>query len=308
MRWVLACLLAPVLAGADAPQRVVSAGGDPTEIVVALGDRDKLVGVGTTSRHPPGISLLASIGHVRRLSPEGLRTLEPDLVLGSHDIGPLAAGVAFAPDGRGTAAVPDKIDVIVGRLERETEALSAATWAEREAVAETIAAFELARNVPSILAVRDCAPSVGGAETPAYGITTLAGGIDLGHALGRTPCHLLDEPTASLDVAHRIDVMRLACNEAARGAAVAVILHDLNRAAAGADQIALMDEGRMIVDGPPDRVFTAERQTATYRTEITVRPGRSARPTAPRDYGPEQREEPHHVHRHEPLPRASRRG
>ncbi|MEM9811761.1 MAG: ABC transporter substrate-binding protein [Pseudomonadota bacterium] len=187
MRWLLACLLAPLLAGADVPQRVVSAGGDLTEIVVALGDRDKLVGVDTTSRHPPGIPLLASIGHVRRLSPEGLPTLEPDLVIGSHDIWPLAAGVAFAPDGRSAAAVSDKIDVLVGRLEREAEALSAATLAERKAADETIAAVELAPKVLSILAVRDGAPGVGGAEAPAYGIATLAAGEISARRPGRRP-------------------------------------------------------------------------------------------------------------------------
>ncbi|MEM9432124.1 MAG: heme ABC transporter ATP-binding protein [Pseudomonadota bacterium] len=128
-----------------------------------------------------------------------------------------------------------------------------------------------------------------------------------GHALGQTPCLLLDEPTASLDVAHQIAVMRLARAAAARGAAVAVVLHDLNLAAAFADRTALMDEGRIIADGPPDEVFTADRLTATYGTEITVRPGPGGRPTVVPEYGPEQREEPSHVRRHEPLPRASGR-
>ncbi|MEM9813422.1 MAG: ABC transporter substrate-binding protein [Pseudomonadota bacterium] len=97
MRWLLACLLPPVLAGTDVPQRVVSAGGDLTEIVVALGDRDKLVGVDTTSTDPPGISDLASIGNVRQLSPEGLLTLEPDLVIGSQTWGRTARSSSPAP-------------------------------------------------------------------------------------------------------------------------------------------------------------------------------------------------------------------
>lgn len=94
-----------------------------------------------------------------------------------------------------------------------------------------------------------------------------------GHALGRRPCLLLDEPTASLDVAHQIAVMRLARAAAARGAAVAIVLHDLNLAAAFADRVVLMEAGRIIAEGTPAEVFTPARLTATYGTEIAVRPG-----------------------------------
>ncbi|MEM9813421.1 MAG: ABC transporter substrate-binding protein [Pseudomonadota bacterium] len=92
---------------------------------------------------------------------------------------PRAAGVtiAIAPEGRGADAVPEKIDFIAGLLERESEAdaLIAAYWAEMEAVAETIAAVEAPPTVLFVLSVWNAAPIVGGVETPAHDIITLAG-------------------------------------------------------------------------------------------------------------------------------------
>ncbi len=69
---------------------------------------------------------------------------------------------------------------------------------------------------------------------------------------------LLDEPTASLDVAHTLDVLAL-CRELAReGKAVAVAMHDLNMAARFADEAALLGDGRMISRGSTDEVLRDE--------------------------------------------------
>ena len=51
---------------------------------------------------------------------------------------------------------------------------------------------------------------------------------------------LLDEPTASLDIRHKAHVMTIARRAADHGAAVCVVVHDLNLAAAYADRIALL--------------------------------------------------------------------
>ena len=188
MRWLgFLLIFVPSAMVADTPTRIVTAGGDLTEIVVALGDSDKLVGVDTTSRYPPAISDLASIGYVRRLSPEGLLTLTPDLLIGSHDMGPdtaleqlEAAGVtvAIAPEGRGAEAVPEKIAFIAGLLRREDEArdLIAAYWDDMEEVAAKVATIETKPKVLFVLSLREGAPIVGGVETPAHDIITLAGG------------------------------------------------------------------------------------------------------------------------------------
>ena len=49
-----------------------------------------------------------------------------------------------------------------------------------------------------------------------------------------------------------------------------VVLHDLNQAAAVADRIVLLDEGRVRADGPAPDVFTEETLTETYGIRIEV--------------------------------------
>ncbi len=62
---------------------------------------------------------------------------------------------------------------------------------------------------------------------------------------------MLDEPTASLDLAHQHATLQAARDFASRGAAVMLVLHDLNLAASYADEVIVMNEGRIIRQGPP---------------------------------------------------------
>ncbi|HET6786784.1 MAG TPA: ATP-binding cassette domain-containing protein, partial [Aquabacterium sp.] len=56
---------------------------------------------------------------------------------------------------------------------------------------------------------------------------------------------LLDEPTAALDLAHQHALMRLLQRLAAQGLGVLIVLHDINLASAYADQVLVMNEGRI---------------------------------------------------------------
>ena len=76
---------------------------------------------------------------------------------------------------------------------------------------------------------------------------------------------LLDEPTSSLDVGHQETVMSVLRGLADEAVAVVVVLHDLNLAAAHADQLLLLDSGRVIAHGTPRQVLTSELLTAAYR-------------------------------------------
>ena len=67
---------------------------------------------------------------------------------------------------------------------------------------------------------------------------------------------LLDEPTASLDLAHQQNVLQTARSFADEGAGVLAILHDLNLAAQFADHIVVMAEGQVHTQGAPETVFT----------------------------------------------------
>jgi iron complex transport system ATP-binding protein len=73
-----------------------------------------------------------------------------------------------------------------------------------------------------------------------------------------------DEPLASLDPGHQIDVMRLLTREAGQGALVVTVLHDLTMAARYCSRLLLVDRGVLIADGTPAEVLTAERLKAVY--------------------------------------------
>lgn len=87
-----------------------------------------------------------------------------------------------------------------------------------------------------------------------------------------TPIMLLDEPTASLDLKHHEDVMRLIRASADAGTAVAVVLHDLNAALTHADRLTLLAYGRVIASGAPSEVLTAERIEQVYGQSVDVFP------------------------------------
>lgn len=74
---------------------------------------------------------------------------------------------------------------------------------------------------------------------------------------GEAPFYLLlDEPTASLDLAHQLMVVRLARELAAEGIGVLAILHDLNLAAMAADRMVALRGGRVVAEGPPAEIMT----------------------------------------------------
>lgn len=75
---------------------------------------------------------------------------------------------------------------------------------------------------------------------------------------------LVDEPLASLDLAHQFDVLALLRAAATGGAGVAVILHDLTHAARIADTIVLLDQGQLAAYGAPDAVLTPAALAAVF--------------------------------------------
>ncbi|HEV8534774.1 MAG TPA: ABC transporter ATP-binding protein [Candidatus Limnocylindria bacterium] len=82
---------------------------------------------------------------------------------------------------------------------------------------------------------------------------------------------LLDEPTVHLDPAHQVATLELVRTLArARGLAVAAVLHDLNLAAAVADRMAVLREGRVIRDGVPRMALDAELVHAVFGDDLAV--------------------------------------
>ncbi|WP_328222841.1 heme ABC transporter ATP-binding protein [Streptomyces sp. NBC_00310] len=88
----------------------------------------------------------------------------------------------------------------------------------------------------------------------------------------RAPLLLLDEPTAALDLRHQELVLRVCRARARAGDAVVVVLHDLGLAAAYADRVAVLRDGRIAADGPPAGVFEEELLSEVYGQPVEVFP------------------------------------
>lgn len=84
------------------------------------------------------------------------------------------------------------------------------------------------------------------------------------------PALIADEPLASLDPGHQIDVMDMLRAEAVGGSLVIAVLHDLTLAARYCDRLILIDEGRIVADGTPGAVLTPDRLRAVYGIETVV--------------------------------------
>ncbi|MGV2901035.1 ABC transporter ATP-binding protein [Microbacterium sp. AGC62] len=78
---------------------------------------------------------------------------------------------------------------------------------------------------------------------------------------------ILDEPTNHLDIAHQLDLMRVVSG---LGKTVVAALHDLNIAASFCDDIAVLDEGRLVAFGAADTVLTPELVSDVFRVTARV--------------------------------------
>lgn len=130
---------------------------------------------------------------------------------------------------------------------------------------------------PADLAIaRRALASTGTSAFEARPFATLSGGekqrVVIASALAQSPeLLLLDEPTASLDLGHQLDVQLLlaALNRDDR---VTMVLstHDLNLAAALCRHLILLRDGRVIAQGPTDEVLTPETVRALYGVDADV--------------------------------------
>jgi iron complex transport system ATP-binding protein len=107
-------------------------------------------------------------------------------------------------------------------------------------------------------------------------VDELSGGerqkVFIARAIAQDPgLFLLDEPTASLDIRHQIEVMELMQKVARiKGSAVLVAVHDLNLAFRFADSVLMICEGRMAGYGSPAEVLTPEQIEKVYGIESEV--------------------------------------
>lgn len=104
------------------------------------------------------------------------------------------------------------------------------------------------------------------------GVLALSGGelqrVLIARALAQEPSVLvLDEPTNHLDVRHQIQLLSLVRS---MGVTVLLVVHDLNLAAAGCDEIGVLDHGRLVTSGPPRDVLTPPLIREVFEVDAVV--------------------------------------
>jgi len=144
-----------------------------------------------------------------------------------------------APEG---IAVAD----LVGRGRHPHQKLLA-RWSERDYV---VVADALAATGIEDLADRSVDELSGGQRQRVWIAMALAQETDI---------LLLDEPTTFLDVAHQVEVLDLLTDlNRERGTTIVMVLHDMNLAARYADHLFALCSGRVVADGAPGDVMTAD--------------------------------------------------
>ena len=137
---ILATISTP-LASADAAEpapapsgkeRIISIGGDVTEILVALGLEKEIVGVDSTSKFPKeALDGKPDVGYMRALSAEGVLSLAPTAIFASKSSGPpesvralKSSSVKFIeiPDDHSPDGILEKISLIANATDHKAEA------------------------------------------------------------------------------------------------------------------------------------------------------------------------------------------
>lgn len=106
-------------------------------------------------------------------------------------------------------------------------------------------------------------------------IDQLSGGerqlVLIARALTQSPDWLLlDEPTAFLDLQHRIHVLEVVRDFAREGGGALVVSHDLMLAARVCDRLLVLSEGRVLAQGPPAEVMKAEWLEEAFGLPVQV--------------------------------------
>lgn len=125
-------------------------------------------------------------------------------------------------------------------------------------------------------AVRDALEKLGLSVLARRPLGTLSGGEAQRAVLARAlaqeaPILLLDEPTASLDVGHAVEVLDVVDMLRRReNLTVVTAAHDLTLAGRYAERLVLLDGGRIVAEGSPGEVLTEQTLRAHYGVGIKV--------------------------------------
>ena len=167
--------------------RIVSIGGDVTEILYALHAAPKIVAVDTTSTFPgKALKEKKSVGYMRALSTEGVLSTNPTVIIAAADAGPPEVVSALKSSSVPYVEVPDeptpegiaaKIRLVAAALGAEDEAKALARDVTRDFDALAGQRKRIAKPARAlfVLSVQNGRALVAGRGTAADAIFALAG-------------------------------------------------------------------------------------------------------------------------------------
>ncbi|MEL6687125.1 MAG: ABC transporter substrate-binding protein [Pseudomonadota bacterium] len=170
--------------------RIVSLGGDLTEIVYALGHIDDVVARDSTSLYPASVQDLPDVGYVRSLGAEPVLSMAPSLIIASSEAGPpevidqvQSSGVPIVqpPEGYSQEILEQRIQVIgdaLGEAE-QAQALIEDIRSKMARVATVVSEQPEKPKVLFLLQARDGSPMAAGTDTAANAMIELAGGENI---------------------------------------------------------------------------------------------------------------------------------
>ncbi len=170
----------------SAPNNIVVSGGSITEIIYALGEQHRIIGVDSTSVYPSQATQKPQIGYVRRISAEGILSLNPDLVLGEVDTGPkkvvaqlkrTGLQVDILDNSKKFSEIENKV-MHIAELLHVSEAgkmLNKKIQTDRAALRHLLKQTKAKPNVLFVLSIRSGQPIVAGANTNVNELILAAG-------------------------------------------------------------------------------------------------------------------------------------
>ncbi|WP_259127028.1 hemin ABC transporter substrate-binding protein [Rhizobium sp. BK661] len=177
--------------------RLVSVGGDVTEIIYALGEQNRLIARDTTSMYPEAATKLPDVGYMRALSPEGILAMNPTAIIAIEGSGPpealnvlKGASVPFetVPNAYTREGILAKIDRVGDLLAQpdKAKALEDKVGADLDAaIADAAKRPESERKrILFILSMQGGKIMASGTGTAADGIIKLSGSVN---AVGNFP-------------------------------------------------------------------------------------------------------------------------
>lgn len=172
------------------PARIVTIGGAATEIVFALGAGEQVVAVDLSSTYPPVVEALPKVGYVRAIAPEGVLSMEPDLIVATGALGPDGArqsikqfpiDAILLPELQSLPELTDSIERVARHLDAGQKGRTLITMIQEQVKLARAKARAWEDRRPSVLFILQAqGPSAsgmaGGQSTRAHSMIEMAGG------------------------------------------------------------------------------------------------------------------------------------